>query len=365
MRVLVLGGYGNFGRIICRRLQCLSALEVIVAGRSADGAAAFARELGIAHLALDAADPQLAVRLRESRIDLVISTAGPFQQQDYRVPQACIEARAHYIDIADARRYVCDIVRLDAAARERDVLVLSGASSVPTLSSAVVNEYLGDFSRLTAIEHGICASERLPGEATVAAVLSYCGEPFPVWDAGGWRAARGWQDLRRVRLPAPLGSRWFANCDVPDLELFPQRYPGVERVRFQAGLGLPVTQWGLWLLAGLRRARLVPRVDGLASSLRWSGQRLEPFGDGVSGMFVHLRGLDRSRQSLERRWHLVVENNEGPSIPCLAAVALTRKLASGQLSMRGAAPAVGVLTLSEYLAELAGMPFRVATDSAR
>src|SRR5256885_7469806 len=33
----------------------------------------------------------------------------------------------------------------------------------------------------------------------------------------------------------PICKRWLGSCDVPDLELFPQRYPTVRTVSFQAG----------------------------------------------------------------------------------------------------------------------------------
>ena len=364
MRVLVLGGYGNFGRIISRRLAAIQGVELIVGGRNAARAGVLAQELNCRSLALDSGDPRVSSVLSEHRIECVISTAGPFQQQDYRVPQACIAAGSHYIDIADARRFVCDIVKLHPAALTRDVLVLSGASSVPTLSSAVVNEFLPHFSQLESIDHGICASERLPGRATVEAVLSYCGAPFPQWRGGEWHASYGWQEMRRVSLPAPLQPRWVANCDVPDLELFPRAYPGVLRVQFQAGLGLALTQWGLWSLASLRRTRLLPSLERWAAPLHRSGQMLERYGDGVSGMYVHLRGRDHEQQAIEWRWYLVVANNEGPNIPCLAAVALVRKLLKGQLRQRGAMPAVGVLALSEYLAELGDIPHRVISRSS-
>jgi short subunit dehydrogenase-like uncharacterized protein len=52
--------------------------------------------------------------------ELVIHTAGPFQGQDYGVVAAAVAAAgAHYIDLADGRRFVCDFpAALDAAFRE-------------------------------------------------------------------------------------------------------------------------------------------------------------------------------------------------------------------------------------------------------
>ena len=60
--------------------------------------------------------------------------------------------------------------------------------------------------------------------------------------------------LRRHVYPPPAGGRWLADCDIADLALFPQRYPGIERVRFGAGLELSVLHLGLWCPAASFRA---------------------------------------------------------------------------------------------------------------
>jgi hypothetical protein len=54
---------------------------------------------------------------------------------------------------------------------------------------------------------------------------------------------------------------------------------------------------------------------------------------------------------MSRYWELVAEGNDGMNIPCMAAVALARKLAGGPVAT-GATPCVGLISLEEYLAEL-------------
>lgn len=354
-RVLVLGGYGNFGSLIVRRLSGIEGIVVLVGGRDQRRASELAREVGGEAVCLDMNQPTLAGRLNELKVNLVISTAGPFQGQDYRVARAAIGARAHYIDLADARQFVCGIHELDRAARSAGVLVCSGASSVPALASAVIDELLPRFQRLESIHHGISSSAKIPGHATVAAVLGYCGKPLRQWRQGRWQSVHGWQGLSRHRFPAPLRQRWLAHCDVPDLELFPQRYPDVQDVRFSAGLGLSLTQFGTWALSWLVRAGLLKNAAGLSNGLHRMAVALEPLGDGRSGMFVHLQGADGEGRPLGLCWELLAQNDHGPNIPCMAAVALARKLAAGELRQRGATPCIGLLSTQEYLYELEGL----------
>ncbi len=145
-RVLVIGGYGFFGRRLVERLARQSGLAVTVAGRSAQRGRVLADALQPrsrarpAAAALDIDAPGLADALRRLAPDAVVHTGGPFQGQDYRVARACIAIGVHYIDLADGRDFVAGITALDAAARHAGLAVLSGASSVPALSGAAADE---------------------------------------------------------------------------------------------------------------------------------------------------------------------------------------------------------------------------------
>ena len=357
MRVLILGGYGNFGRLIAGSLAEAPGIAVIVAGRDGDQAARQARAIGAEGARVDANDPGLAARLADLGANLVISTAGPFQGQDYRVARAAIAAGAHYVDIADGRDFVCGIGALDGEARAAGVLAVSGASSVPALSAAVVDHYAAEFAQLGTIDAGICTSSRIPGDATVRAVLGYCGKPIPRWRDGASSTARGWLGLRRHRFSRGF-SRWLGDCDVPDLALFPSRYPGVREVRFGAGLQPGILHLGLWMLAGAVRTGWIRGLQPATGFLARAGRGLEFLGSARSAMFVRLEGLGHDGSEHTRTWELVAEGHEGANIPCMAAVRLARKLARGEIAERGARPCIGLLTLGEYLEEL--RPFRVS-----
>lgn len=359
--VLVLGGYGNFGAYICRALVQDDNIRLLIAGRDEARARRFAAGIGLPErqgMALDVEVTSLAKQLSAMEVNTVIHAAGPFQQQDYRVAQACIAAGCHYLDLADGRDFVAGIGKLDAAAHLAGVLVASGASSVPALSSAVVDYFLPEFSRLDVIRHAIVSGGKTPGLATLRAVLGYCGKPFMRLETGFWKGVFGWQDLHRRRYPAPVGTRWLGNCDVPDLAVFPQRYPDVKTVTFHAGLGVPLAHLATWALSWLVRWGLFRNIAEWAKPLRWISRQLEVLGPQASAMHVELTGLDHQGRSLTRVWHILARQHHGPHIPCGAAIALVRKLADGSLAERGAMPCVGLLTLNEYMGALAGLDVR-------
>lgn len=360
LRVVVLGGYGNFGRRICEALARDTDMELRVAGRDLAQAASLAQRLGgrCEGLALDLAAPDLAARLRGCGAQLVIHAAGPFQGQDYAVARACLEAGCHYIDLADGRDYVCGIGALHAQAQAAGLLLASGASSAPALAAAVVDHYCPQFAQLESIRHAITAGARPPGVAAMRAVLSYAGKPFRRWQDGAWQRVYGWLGLHSRQLPQPLGRRWLANCDVPDLELFPQRYADLREVSFHAGVGYLASMLVTWLLSWLVRLRLLPGLAPFARPLHALAMWMAPWGTRDSGMWVELCGRGHDGLPLRREWVLLAGSDHGPQVPCMPAIALARKLASGGVRERGALPCMGLLELGEILGAVPGLDLR-------
>lgn len=70
--------------------------------------------------------------------NVVINTCGPFQTANYNIVQNCIESQVNYIDLADGRDFVSGMNRFNNEAFKKNITVITGASSVPGLSSAVI-----------------------------------------------------------------------------------------------------------------------------------------------------------------------------------------------------------------------------------
>ena len=228
MKVLVLGGYGNFGARICRGLSGDPSIRLLIGGRDLRRARALAGELGggAEGVAIDQSTPDTQQMLQQLGVDLLVHTAGPFQQQEYTLAAAAAAVGSHYIDIADGRRFVCDFPRaMNAAFRSAGRTALSGVSTVPALSSAVVDHLCGQWQRIDAIDLCIAPAQTAPrGVATLAAVLGYCGAPIQVWADGQWQSQRGWARPELVRF-SQLQPRLGALCDIPDLTTTDQRFP--------------------------------------------------------------------------------------------------------------------------------------------
>ena len=359
--VLVLGAYGFFGSRICAALAKNPRIRLILAGRDLAKATALAYQLGLSanHArALDARHPELALQLRKLGVTTLIHTAGPFQGQDYAVARAAIKAGCHYFDIADGRAFVTGIAKMDAEARAAGLAVVSGVSSLPALTAAVVDRYRGEFARLDTIRIGITSGAVIPGVATLRAILGYCGKSFRTLENGAWIDVHGWLDTREHDFSKSIGVRRIGRCDVPDLDLLPKRFPGVKTVSFHAGFASNTAHQLVERLAMLVKQRKLKSALPFAGVLNTVGRWLRPVFSDRGAMFVRMEGLHENGAPYALTWNLVARENHGPEIPCAAAIALTNKIAAGAKLPPGAMPCLGLLTVEELMAPLKGLSIR-------
>ena len=93
--------------------------------------------------------------------DTVVDVTGPFQtygDDPYRVVKAALALGVNYLNLSDGADFVKGIVQFDAAARARGVFVLSGVSSFPVLTAAVVRALARGMTRVDSVTGGIAPS---------------------------------------------------------------------------------------------------------------------------------------------------------------------------------------------------------------
>lgn len=360
-QVLILGGYGNFGSRIATALV-KDNISIIIAGRERQKAEALRNKLknnaaeNTITIATFDANQELDKQLSLLKPTVVINTIGPFQTTDYSIAKTCIQHNVHYIDLADARDFVTGITCLDSLARKINVLVVSGASTVPGLSSAVLEHYKNDFATIDSLIYGISPGQKAPrGLATTESILTYLGKPLKPWDNHN-QTYFGWQNIYRQEYPE-LGKRWMANCDIPDLDLFSSAY-GLKNIRFSAGMENSVLHLGMWMMSYLVRIGLPLNLPKHAKFLLSLSHIFDSFGTTSGGMHMLMKGKNKEGQLLEIKWFIIAKDNDGPQIPCVPAIILSKKIIQDKLHTSGAMPCVGMITLDEYMKELEGFSIK-------
>jgi saccharopine dehydrogenase-like NADP-dependent oxidoreductase len=271
------------------------------------------------------------------------------------VAEACINSGAHYIDLADAREFVVGIEELDAKAKQAGVAVISGASSVPCLTSALIEYYNDQFEVLESVDYGITTAQKTTrGVATTAAILSYTGQPFKTLINQELQIIHGWQSLHAKKFKG-LGWRLLGNCNVPDLELFPRYYPELKTIRFYAGLELPFVHVTLWALSWMVRIGLIKNLEPTAPLLLKLSFLFDWLGSANSGFYMTLIGKDENNTDKTVQFELIAKNGDGPYIPCMPAILVAKKLANADLKDTGARACIGIINKQEYLEALASL----------
>ena len=290
--VLVVGGAGAFGSRLVDGLIRTSGFEVVIAGRDLARAEACATALGSRARAMRldtrAVTPEA---LRASGAFAAVDAAGPFQGAQYRFARAAIAAGMHYVDLADARDFVAGFGALDPEARAAGLVALTGASSTPALSHAVLDRLTRGWRRIDTVEIAISPGNRNAprGLSVMQAILSYAGRPVRVFADGVWTAQAGWGRPLRRDMPG-LGKRWLSLCETPDLDLVPARFAPRDTAIFRAGLELSVMHLGLYAASLRCRRGCSGRSRPFAGLFRWAAERLKFFGSDRGGMMVVAAG---------------------------------------------------------------------------
>lgn len=360
LRLLIIGASGVFGSRLAERLALERGLAMTLAGRNRSPLERLARRIGAGAVRTLDRDKVSARDL--AGYDLVVDAAGPFQDSDTALIDACIDAGVDYLDLADGRAWVVSFAdKFDVRAKAAGISLVTGASSIPALSHAAIDALISGWSSIDSIRIGIFPGNRAPrGLSVVQAILSYAGKPVRVWEDGRWQEHWGWGDLHRV--DAGVGRRWASTCDTPEQDLLVERYRPTRDALFFAGMELSILHLGLWLLSLPVRKGWIPSLRPYARPLLTVSQWLLPVGSDRGAMTVAVTGIDAAGHVVSRDWRLEADANRGPYVPVLAAIAMVRRRRDGSRQPSGAGACSGILALADFDADLDALQLRTSFE---
>src|SRR5688572_2033112 len=358
MKILIVGGYGTFGGRLAHLLADDARFTLLIAGRDKKKAEAFCKGLpdGAKREALVFdRNSNLQGQLREVKPDLVVDATGPWQsygKDPYLLVNACIALGINYMDLADGSEFVEGISLFDEGAKKQNIYVLSGVSSFPVLSAAVIRRLSKGLTKINTIKAGIAPSPYAGvGLNVIRAIASYAGKKLSLTRNGQSSYGYALTETMRYTISPPgylpLNNTLFSLVDVPDLKVLPKIWKDLDSIWMGAGPVPEILHRMLIGLAWLVRIKLLPTLSPFAplfhfviNILRWGEHR--------GGMFVLIEGIDHQGKEIERSWHLLAEKGDGPFIPSMAIEAIVRRSMSGKVPASGARPATKDLELEDY-----------------
>ena len=358
LKVLILGGYGTFGGRLAQLLADEARLTLVIAGRSRAKAEAFCAKLAAAATLVAMVfdrEGDVEAQLRDIAPAIVVDATGPFQDygaDPYRVVRAALALGIDYLDLSDGADFVQGIVQFDAGAQQRGVVVLSGVSSFPVLTAAVVRRLARGMARMDTVTGGIAPSPYANvGINVIRAIASYAGKPVAKIRDGRPSTGYALVDTRRYTIAPPgrlpLHPTRFSLVDVPDIQVLPGLWPSLRLVWMGAGPVPEIWHRVLNALAWMVRLKLLPSLLPFAG-LMYRAINALAWGEHRGGMFVAVEGIGPGGNTIERSWHLTAEVDDGPMIPSMAAEAIIRHTLAGRRPAVGARAAATDLELEDY-----------------
>jgi Domain of unknown function (DUF4166) len=334
-------------------------LTLLVAGRSLAAAREYCghRSKAVAQLVPTLFDrrAQDSTQLRALHPAIVVDASGPFQAYGavrYRLIEQCIANGMHYLDLADGSDFVAGVREFDATAKAAGVYVLSGVSSFPVLTAAVVRRLSIGVAEIQSIRGGIAPSPYAGvGLNVIRAIASYSGQRIALRRRGEISMGRPFTESMRfvIAVPGrvPLERKRFSLVDVPDLLTLADVWPQAADVWMGAGPVPVPLHWALTVFAWMVRIGLLPSLSLMARPMHFVTNRVR-WGEHRGGMFVEVRGLAADGNTVVREWHLLAEGDDGPLIPCMAIAAIIRNALAGNAPTPGARTALADVDLSDY-----------------
>jgi hypothetical protein len=142
---------------------------------------------------------------------------------------------------------------------------------------------------------------------------------------------------------------------VPDLVLFPERYPELKTIRFYAGLEIPFIHLTLWILSWLVRIKLIRHLEKTTPLLLRISFLFDCLGTSNSAFHMELSGKGNDGTQKQINFELTARSGDGPYIPCMPIILITKAIVKGDIMKIGAYPCVDFVTLGEYLDALTKM----------
>ena len=319
--VLLYGANGYTG-ILIAKYAAQYGLQPILAGRREEAIKPLANELNLDYKIIDINN---TAQLKEALngIKIVIHAAGPFADTATQMIDACLQTGTHYLDINGDISVFEMIKRYDAAAKEKNIMLLPGAGFdvVPTDCMALhLKNKLPDATHLKLAFASIGGGVSHGTAMTMVSKLGYGGAARengkivkqPLGKDGMW-VNFGEKKLFVMSIPWGDVSTAYYTTVIPNIQVYTAIRPGVYRMmKLQGSFNwLLRTEW----MKNIIRKKIKSRPPGPSDEMRskaksfiWGEARNEK-GTVVSGHFTCADGYTLTAHSCLLITKKVLEEN--------------------------------------------------------
>jgi hypothetical protein len=233
--ILILGGYGNAGKLVAELLLSHSDAHITIAGRNAQRAKDFAEELnatcGAVRAAGVAADAASYERLLAAfqGMDMVV-VASSTSEYVANVAKAAIDCGSDYLDVQlSIEQKLAALRDLEPVIRDKNRLFITDGGFHPGVPAALVRFAGTHFDRLETAQVGsliqIDWAKLSFAEATITEMVDELTHYRPVaFRQSAWKNLK-YREFLKFVFPEPFGQKICAPMYLEEMQAIPDSFP--------------------------------------------------------------------------------------------------------------------------------------------
>lgn len=341
---LILGGYGNTGRLISRLLLQESGVRLVLAGRTIESADAAAAQLNsrfeggrVSATYADASDVVSLTKALEG-VDFIIvaSSSSEYAEQ---VARAALEVGVDYLDIQYSTKKTAALKALAGEIKNSGYCFITDGGFHPGLPAALIRYVAQFFDHLkTAIVGSVIKVDWASLTMSDSTVYEFMEEISDfealVFKEGQWKKARmlGMMDYIAMDFGGDFGKQYCVPMFLEEMRPIPDMFPSLSKTGFFVGgfnwfvdwLVFPISMLGLRLFPHTAR-------KPLGELMKWGLNAFSkpPYGTALK---VEARG---EKESKDKAVNVSIYHEDGYMLTAIPVVACLLQYLDGSLRKPG------------------------------
>jgi saccharopine dehydrogenase-like NADP-dependent oxidoreductase len=220
-KILVIGGYGNVGRIISTALADRFPGRVVAAGRNYQKAWELSLETQqrVLPLELDVFSTYDADNL----LDGVALVVMCIDQRNTEFVEQCIQRGIHYVDITASYEFLSMVELLDADSKRRGATVVLSVGLIPGLTNLLASHCRSVLGQILHADIFVMLGlGEEHGEAAIRWTIDNLNSEFLIRESGDTKQVRSFGSGKKTSLPGQKGVRTAYRFNFSDQHVIPR-----------------------------------------------------------------------------------------------------------------------------------------------
>jgi saccharopine dehydrogenase-like NADP-dependent oxidoreductase len=342
--ILILGGYGNTGRLLARLLLQESNVKLVLAGRNLENAQVFANELNRAFegnrvqgACVDASD-MASLGRAFATVDFVV-VASSTSQYTSQVATAALEARIGYLDIQYSTHKLALLKSITTDIEQAGCCFITDGGFHPGLPAFMVRYVAQFFEQLVSAKVGSVIKEDWKNldieDATVYELMDLMNDfDMTIFKSGGWKKVSLFSmlDYLPFDFGGDFGKQFCAPMLLEEMRALPEMFPTLQETGFYVGSFNWFTDWVIMPVAMIAM-KLWPNA-ALKPMARWMHWGLNTFSKPPYGTVLKVEATGE-KDGQPKKVQVIISHPDGYLFTAIPVAACLLQYLDGSINRPG------------------------------